>query len=164
MSSTSHSPSMFNLKRARAGTKFGAWPVRVRLSTKLKSANIFVLAGWGQSAKFNPRQIFRLYGILHVVLEGGGWAREGQSLPLPLSENAPFVCLDECYNFKSYSSRISYKEPTLNSTSPWHCASTLPPAGHSLTTTVVYYRIRLCQIYLLFSGHLIIDNSIMVSA
>ena len=32
-------------------------------SAKFKSANIFVHTGWGQSAKFNARQIFRLYGI-----------------------------------------------------------------------------------------------------
>ena len=30
-------------------------------TAKLKFANIFVHAGWGQSAKFNSRQIFRLY-------------------------------------------------------------------------------------------------------
>ena len=31
-------------------------------TTKLKSTNIFVHAGWGQSAKFNSHQIFWLYG------------------------------------------------------------------------------------------------------
>ena len=33
---------------------------------QIKSANIFVLTGWGQSAKFNSRQIFRLYGMTFV--------------------------------------------------------------------------------------------------
>ena len=53
------------LERARAGSRFGAWLDRTNLSAKLKSANIFVLTGWGQSAKFNSCQIFRLYGMLY---------------------------------------------------------------------------------------------------
>ena len=32
-------------------------------TTKFKSANIFVMAIWGPTAKFNSRQYFRLYGI-----------------------------------------------------------------------------------------------------
>ena len=43
-----------------------AWLDRIQPSAKLKSANIFVLAGWGQSAKFNACQLFRLYGILYL--------------------------------------------------------------------------------------------------
>ena len=50
------------IERARAW----AWlysHVSYKSSAKFKSANIFVHTGWGQSAKFNARQIFRLYGI-----------------------------------------------------------------------------------------------------
>ena len=32
-------------------------------TAKFKSANIFAIAIWGPTAKFNPRQYFRLYGI-----------------------------------------------------------------------------------------------------
>ena len=45
--------------KCRAGACLGwAWS-----SARLKSTNIFVSAGFGQSAKFNSRQIFRLYGM-----------------------------------------------------------------------------------------------------
>ena len=36
-------------------------------TAKFKSANIFAIAIWGPTAKFNSRQYFRLYGIMHVV-------------------------------------------------------------------------------------------------
>ena len=39
-------------------------------TAKLKFANIFVHAGWGQSAKFNSRQFFRLYGIYNNIPRG----------------------------------------------------------------------------------------------
>ena len=41
-------------------------------SAKFKSANIFVHTGWGQSAKFNARQIFRLYGNTKIHGKAGG--------------------------------------------------------------------------------------------
>ena len=68
MEAANHSPWSL-MVGARAGTKFRAWLDRTQLSAKLKSTNIFVLADWGQSTKFNSHQIFQLYGKLI-----GDWA------------------------------------------------------------------------------------------
>ena len=42
-----------------------------RATAKFKSANIFISAAWDQTAKFNDRQYFRLYGMLekHAIEE-----------------------------------------------------------------------------------------------
>ena len=62
------------VSQARAGAKFGAWLDRDQPSTKLKSANIFLHTGCGQSANFNSCQIFWLYvqynTIVKVIAEG----------------------------------------------------------------------------------------------
>ena len=67
-------PSLADKEIENANTSMYVWIERARVgvaiiiatsrqsSAKFKSANIFVHTGWGQSAKFNARQIFRLYG------------------------------------------------------------------------------------------------------
>ena len=49
------------------GFKFGDLAVGVE-TAKFKSTNIFISAAWGQTAKFNDRQYFRLYGIYQQAL------------------------------------------------------------------------------------------------
>ena len=56
---------------AHTGAKFRAWLAQTKLSTKLKSANIFILADWGQSAKFNSRQVFGYTCMVFVILDDG---------------------------------------------------------------------------------------------
>ena len=50
-------------------------------TAKFKSANIFAIAIWGPTAKFNSRQYFRLYGM-HVGIETHSLA----SRPLPFAQ------------------------------------------------------------------------------
>ena len=61
-----------NVSQMCAGAKIRAWVWlgRDQPSAKLKSANICIHAGYGQSAKFNSRQICRLYGINDFVPPG----------------------------------------------------------------------------------------------
>ena len=62
---SSHSILLVLVDRARARSQapnVGVYLGRAWSSTKLKSANIFVHAGFGQFTKFISRQIFQLYG------------------------------------------------------------------------------------------------------
>jgi hypothetical protein len=56
-------------------------------TAKFKSANILAMAILGSTAKFNPHQYFRLYGIVYVI---GGYSQGGGGgSQLPKGANAP---------------------------------------------------------------------------